>query len=240
MSSYPVAGRPVGVSADEGDLPAGVTVAVPLCCLVSPLKNGAPVEDGDRSALAVAGAARSRTGEPVVFLKAVAGGAADVGGEGRVRAAGGPGGRGQHAPAGGGAAGGKEHRDGDGQPLTIGRDRPLAAHSMDGSLLRVPDTPANRAAFGSVGTADDSAAWPSVRLFPLNNCLTRSLLAMPWGPAGTDKAAAEQGLLDTVLAQYPHVPAQDQGSLLDRLWHGVRRIAAPTARPPAAIPLESD
>jgi hypothetical protein len=30
---------------------------------------------------------------------------------------------------------------------------------------------------------------------PLSNCFTRSLLAMPWGPAGTDKAAAEQGLL---------------------------------------------
>src|SRR5260370_15133934 len=73
MSSYPVAGRPVGVSADEGDLPAGVTVAVPLCCLVSPLKNGAPVEDGDRSALAVAGAGRVRTGEPVVFFQARAG-----------------------------------------------------------------------------------------------------------------------------------------------------------------------
>ena len=50
-------------------------------------------------------------------------------------------------------------------------------NSFDGSLLRVPDTPANRAAFGSVGTAGDSAAWPCVRLFPLNNCLTRSLLA---------------------------------------------------------------
>src|SRR5260370_33844770 len=90
MSSYPVAGRPVGVSADEGDLPAGVTVAVPLCCLVSPLKNGAPVEDGDRSALAVAGAERIRTGEPVVFLKAVAVAPAVVTRKGQGRAAGSP------------------------------------------------------------------------------------------------------------------------------------------------------
>ena len=97
------------------------------------------------------------------------------------------------------AAAGEEHRDRGGQSLTVGRSRPLAVHSMDGSLLRTPDTPGNRAAFGSVGTADDSAAWPAVRLFPLNNCRTRSLLAMPWRPAGTDKAAAEQGLLDTVL-----------------------------------------
>jgi hypothetical protein len=47
------------------------------------------------------------------------------------------------------AAAGGEHRERDGQSLTIGRDRPLAVHSGDGSLLRVPDTPANRAAFGS-------------------------------------------------------------------------------------------
>ncbi len=340
MSSYPVAGRPVGVSADEGDLPAGVTVAVPLCCLVSPLKNGAPVEDGDRSALAVAGAERIRTGEPVVFLKAVAVAPAVVTRKGQVRAAGSPCGHATLGPleewldaqAGPGVidgiaeravldgkyvkaererlltaafmirvlvlqalmpqaqlsdviialagdlamvpwsrqwrpaseracldwrkalgpapleelqaavlqAAGKEHLDRDGQSLTIGRDRPLAAHSIDGSLLRVPDTPANRAAFGSVGTADDSAAWPSVRLFPLNNCLTRSLLAMPWGPAGTDKAAAEQGLLDTVLAKYPHVLAKDQVWLLDRLWHGVRRIAALTARTHVLIRLKSD
>jgi hypothetical protein len=80
------------------------------------------------------------------------------------------------------AAAAGEHAGRDGQSLATGTSRPLAVHSGDGSLLRVPDTPGNRAAFGSVGTAGDSAAWPCVRLFPLNNCLTRSLLAMPWGP----------------------------------------------------------
>jgi hypothetical protein len=121
------------------------------------------------------------------------------------------------------AAGG-EHRERDGQALTIGKAGPLAVHSGDGSLLRVPDTPANRAASGSVGTADGSAAWPSVRLFPLDNCFTRSLLAIPWGPAGTDKAAAEQGLLDTAVRDFPHVFSSGQAWLLDRPWHGVRRI----------------
>ena len=81
---------------------------------------------------------------------------------------------------------------------------------MDGSLLRTPDTPENRAAFESVGTADDSAAWRAVRLFPLNNCRTRSLLAMPWRPAGTDKAAAEQSLVDTVLTRFAHVLTKNQ------------------------------
>src|SRR5262245_16788856 len=72
VSSYPAAGRLVSVSADEGDLPAGVMVAVPVRCLASPLKNGAPVEAGDRSALVVAGTEAVRKGEPAVFLKVVA------------------------------------------------------------------------------------------------------------------------------------------------------------------------
>ena len=124
--------------------------------------------------------------------------------------------------------------------LTIGKRRPLAVHSADGSLLRVPDTPANRAAFGSVGTADDSAAWPCVRLFPLTSVFTRSLLAMPWGAAGTDKAAAEQGLLDAAMRDRAHVFARDQVWLLDRLWHGVRRIAVLAQLAHVLIRVKSD
>jgi hypothetical protein len=129
---------------------------------------------------------------------------------------------------------------GDGEALTIGTARPLVVNSFDGSLLRVPDTPANRAAFGSVGTADGSAAWPCVRLFPLNDCFTRSLLAMPWGPAGSDKTASEQRLLDAVLRDYPHVLAKDQVWLLDRLWHGTGRLAALARRTHFLARLKSD
>jgi hypothetical protein len=330
----------VCVFADEGDLPAGVTVAVRLCGLVSPLRSGAPLADGDRSALVVAGTEVIRAGEPVVFLKVVAVAPAVVRRKGEVRAAGSPCGHATLGPleewleeqAGPGVidgiaeravldrryvkaererllsaafmirvlvlmtlmpgaqlsdviialagdlalvpwskrwrpaseracldwrralgpapleelqaaaleAAGQEHRDRPGQVVAIGRARPVTAHSMDGSLLRVPDTLANRAAFGSVGTADDTAAWPAVRLFPLNNCFTRSLLAMPWGPAGTDKAAAEQGMLDEVLAKFPGVLADDQVWLLDRLWHGVRRIAALMERTHVLIRVKSD
>jgi hypothetical protein len=138
------------------------------------------------------------------------------------------------------AAAAGEHAARPGQSLVTGWSRPLAVHSMDGSLLRVPDTPANRAAFGTVGTADGSAAWPAVRLFPLNNVMTRSLLAMPWGAAGTDKAAAEQALLDRILAEHPHVLAKDQVWLMDRLWHGVRRIAALTGRTHVLVRVKSD
>ncbi|HXL94094.1 MAG TPA: transposase domain-containing protein [Streptosporangiaceae bacterium] len=340
MSSYPAAGRPVCVSADEGRLPAGVTVAVRLCDLVSPLKSGAPLRDGDRSALAEAGTGEIRSGEPVAFVKIVAVAPAVVTREGQVRAAGSPCSHATLGPledwldekAGPGvidaiagravldgrfvkgererllaaafmirvlvlmtlmpeaqlsdvitalagdlalvpwskpwraaserscldwrkalgpapleelraavlAAAAGEHAARPGQSLVTGRSRPLSVHSADGSLLRVPDTPANRAAFGSVGTADDSAAWPAVRLFPLSDVLTRSLLAMPWGAAGTDKAAAEQGLLDEVLAKHPDVLAEDQVWLLDRLWHGVRRIAALIERTHVLIRVKSD
>ena len=324
MHSYPAAPLPVSVSADQADFPAGVMVAVRLRDLVTPLRNGVPLEAGARSALAVAGTEKIRTGEPVVFLKVVAVTEAQVTRDGQVRAAGSP----VHhatlgpmeewldAQAGPGvidgiaeravldgryvkgvserlltaafmirvivlwtlmpeaqpsdviialagdlalvpwsgrwqpaseracldwrkalgpapleelqdtvlAAAQDEHAERDGQSLTIGKDRPLTACSGDGSVLRVPDTPPNRAAFGSVGTADDSAAWPSVRLYPLNNCLTRSLLAMPWGPAGSDKTASEQWLLDAAMRDFPHVLSRDQVWLLDRLWHGVRRL----------------
>jgi hypothetical protein len=340
VSSYPAAGRPVCVSADEVSLPAGVTVAVRLADLVSPLKSGAPLGDGDRSALAVAGTETIGSGEPVVFLKVVAVAPAVVTREGQVRAEGSPCAHATLGPledwldeqAGPGVidaiagravldgrfvkgererllaaafmirvlvlmtlmpdaqlsdviialagdlalvpwsrqwraaserscldwrkalgpgpleelraavlgAAREEHAARPGQSLVTGRSRPLAVHSADGSLLRVPDTPANRAAFGSVGTADDSAAWPAVRLFPLNDVLTRSLLAMPWGAAGTDKAAAEQGLLDEVLARHPHVLSHDQVWLLDRLWHGVRRIAALAALTHVLVRVKSD
>lgn len=138
------------------------------------------------------------------------------------------------------AASAGEHAERPGQSLTIGEKEPLEVHSADGSLLRVPDTPGNRAEFGSVGTADDSAAWPCVRLFPLTSVFTRSLLAMPWGPAGSDKAASEQRLLDGAMKDFPHVFSKGQVWLLDRLWHGVPRLKALAGLTHWAVRLKSD
>jgi hypothetical protein len=50
-----------------------------------------------------------------------------------------------------------EHRDHDYRAVTVGD---LDVGSIDGSLTRVPGTPANREAFGSAGTADDSSPYP--------------------------------------------------------------------------------
>ena len=70
----------------------------------------------------------------------------------------------------------QEHEDRDWRAVIIGRYRPLKAGSLDGTLIRVPDTPANRAVFGSVGTGDDSSPFPQLRALPLTDASTRALL----------------------------------------------------------------
>ena len=133
-----------------------------------------------------------------------------------------------------------EHEDRDWRAVIIGRMRPLKTGSLDGTLIRVPDTPANRAAFGSVGTGDDSSPFPQLRALPLNDVSTRALLGMPHGPAGTDKAAAEQKLLDTAMRDYPHLFAMDRLWLMDRNFPGAARIARLMARTHVLIRLKSD
>jgi len=133
-----------------------------------------------------------------------------------------------------------EHQARDWRAVTVGRERPLKVSSLDGTLIRVPDTPANRAAFGSVGTGDDSSPFPQIRALPLTDASTRALLGMPHGPAGTDKAAAEQKLLDTAMEQYPHLFAKDRLWLMDRNFPGAARIARLIARTHVLIRLKGD
>jgi hypothetical protein len=120
----------------------------------------------------------------------------------------------------------REHQ-GRGCPgaVTIGKRRPLRAGSLDGTLLRVPDTPANRAFFGTVGTGDDSGPYPCLRALPLTCCSCRALFAMPHGPAGTDKAAAEQRLLDETMERFPALLDPGWIWLMDRNYHGAPRLA---------------
>ena len=60
------------------------------------------------------------------------------------------------------AAVGAEHRDHDYRAVHVGGPgHELRLGSIDGSVTRVPDTPANREAFGSTGTADDCGAVPA-------------------------------------------------------------------------------
>jgi hypothetical protein len=134
----------------------------------------------------------------------------------------------------------QEHQDGDCGAVTIGRSRPLKAGSLDGTLIRMPDTPANRAVFGTVGTGDDSGPYPCARGLPLTCCSCRSLLAMPHGPAGTGKAAAEQRLLDEAMDQFPGLFAPGWIWLMDRNYHGAPRIARLIESTHVLIRLKSD
>ena len=92
-----------------------------------------------------------------------------------------------------------EHRDHDYRAVIVGD---LDTCSIDGSLTRVPDTPANRQAFGSAWTADDSSPYPRQRDLWLSHASTRAALAVASGPSGAaasggrDKGEAEQALLD--------------------------------------------
>jgi len=135
----------------------------------------------------------------------------------------------------------REHQ-GQGCPgaVTIGNRRPLRAGALDGTLLRVPDTPANRAFFGTVGTGDDSGPYPCLRALPLTCCSCRALFAMPHGPAGTAKAESEQALLDEVMDSAPWLLAPDWIWLMDRNYHGAARIARMTGCTHVLIRLKSD
>ena len=135
----------------------------------------------------------------------------------------------------------REHRErGCPGAVTIGKRRPLKAGSLDGTLLRVPDTPANRAFFGTVGTGDDSGPYPCLRALPLTCCSCRALFAMPHGPAGTDKAESEQALLDEAMGQFPFLFAPDWIWLMDRNYHGAARIARMIRSAHVLIRLKSD
>jgi hypothetical protein len=120
------------------------------------------------------------------------------------------------------AAVGTEHRA-DGLPaVEVGGGLRLGA--IDGTVTRMPDTAANRAAFGTAGQAE--AGYPQLRHLHVSDALTRATLGVVGGPAGGDKAEAEQALLDRMLAEQPQVFTPDRLWIMDRNFPGVPRIAA--------------
>ena len=124
------------------------------------------------------------------------------------------------------AAVGAEHRDHDYRAVLVGGPgHELRLGSIDGSVTRVPDTPANREAFGSTGTADDSAPYPQVRDLLATDASTRGTLAVVSGPSGGPKAEGEQALLDTMLTRYPGVFTAGRLWVLDRNFPGADRVS---------------
>jgi hypothetical protein len=120
-----------------------------------------------------------------------------------------------------------EHREYDYRAVTVGD---LEAGSIDGSLVRVPDTPANRQAFGSAGTADDSSPYPQLRELRVSAASTRATFGVATGPSGAgasrDKGEAEQVLLDKALKDYHYLFTPWRLWVMDRNYPGVPRIKA--------------
>ena len=115
-----------------------------------------------------------------------------------------------------------EHRDPARPRVEVGGGLRLGA--IDGTVTRMPDTAANRAAFGTAGQAE--TGYPQIRHLHVSDALTRATLAVVSGPAGGDKAEAEQALLDRMLAEQPQVFDPDRLWIMDRNFPGVPRIAA--------------
>ncbi len=90
-------------------------------------------------------------------------------------------------------------------PLT-GDDEPSAVllagmpvGAADGMLVNLADTPANRAMFGSTGTADDSSPFPQLRIIAVTARAGRAMLGAILGDSGT----GEQTLLKRLAKRRP-------------------------------------
>jgi len=88
-----------------------------------------------------------------------------------------------------------EHRDHDYRAVRVGASgNELHLGSIDGSVTRVPDTCANREAFGSTGTADDSAPTPATSghlpgARVMFQALTVATQRPRWSPSGKKRGS---------------------------------------------------
>ena len=119
------------------------------------------------------------------------------------------------------AAVGGEHRDHDYRAVRVGE---LRLGSIDGSVTRVPDTPACRRAFG--GLAPPMTPGPirrSVTCWPARPPGPR--WRWPGGPSGGPKAEGEQRAADAQITRVPGGIHSPTGSGPDRNFPGADRIA---------------
>jgi hypothetical protein len=135
------------------------------------------------------------------------------------------------------AASDAEHREHNYRAVAVGD---LQLCSIDGSVTRMPDTPAaNRAGFGSA-TSDEGAPYPQLRDLPVTDASTRGMLAVVTGPSSGDKVEAEQALLDRALSEYAWVFTKRRLFVMDRNFPGVTRIRRLVQVTHALIRLKSD
>jgi hypothetical protein len=110
----------------------------------------------------------------------------------------------------------------------IGDDEPpavllagMAVCAADGMLVNLADTPVNRKAFGSTGTADDSAPFPQRRIVAVTARAGRAMLGAILGSSG----AGEQTLLRRLARRRPGLFA-GRVTCFDRNFPGHELITA--------------
>jgi hypothetical protein len=128
--------------------------------------------------------------------------------------------------------------DQDDGPAGIDVGGGLQVGAIDGTVTRLPDTKANRRRYGSAGTP--GSGYPQIRSLHASDAFTRAGRAVVTGPAGGDKAEAEQKLLDRMLIEYAWAFTHHQLWIMDRNFPGVPRIARMTAKTHVLIRVKSD
>jgi hypothetical protein len=128
---------------------------------------------------------------------------------------------------------------GDG-PAGIDVGAGLRVAAIDGTVTRMPDTKANRRRYGTAGPT--GSGYPQIRSLHANDAFTRAAQAVVTGPAGGDKAEAEQRLLDRMLIEYADAGVFTKNRLwiMDRNFPGIPRIARMTAQTHVLIRIKSD
>lgn len=100
--------------------------------------------------------------------------------------------------------------------------RGLLLCALDGFLVRVPDTEANREYFSSSGTADNSSPFPQVRAIIVTAARTKGALGMEFGPSSD----GEQTLTRRLVKARPHLFGKGRLILMDRNFPGFALIKA--------------
>jgi hypothetical protein len=98
---------------------------------------------------------------------------------------------------------------------------PATVIAADGMLVNLADTPANRAFFGSTGTADGSSPFPQLRIVAVTARAGRAALGAVLGQAG----AGEQTLLKRLVKRRPGLFA-GRVTCFDRNFRGYDLITA--------------
>jgi hypothetical protein len=98
----------------------------------------------------------------------------------------------------------------------------LLVCALDGLMVDLPDTPANRQRFGSAGSKDNTGPFPQLRAVIMVACRTRGALAAAVGPARRGEQTLTRGLVKA----HPDAFGPGRLIILDRNFPGYRLIEA--------------